>query len=171
MSSSSERSHRPRLAALLAIPLMIAALAGSAAAICSHQPGMTYTNPGGPPTTLSECTLTIATPAHALVFGSASIGKSDPPGGAPYEGLFRIATGGESLSNTERWIDIDNDSGDGTDRTLATQWSGELNPGTYAFSLQGSRYSGSGEVRAYDAAVHVLLLPSDRLFYSDFELP
>lgn len=32
MSSSSERSHRPRLAALLAIPLMIAALAGSAAA-------------------------------------------------------------------------------------------------------------------------------------------
>ena len=48
---------------------------------------------------------------------------------------------------------------------------GELDPGAYAFSLRGSRYSGSGEVRAYNAAIHVLLLPSDRLFHSDFELP
>jgi len=151
--------------------LTVIAVPASAAAICSHQSGANYTNPASTPTAMRECTLSTATPARALVFASASIGKSDPPAGAPYEGLFRIATGGQSLSNTERWIDIDNDSGDGTDRTLATQWGGELDPGTYAFSLWGSRYSGSGEVRAYNAAIHVLLLPSDRLFHSDFELP
>lgn len=151
--------------------LTVIAVPTSAAAICSQQSGLTYTNPAGTPATMSECTLSTTTPAHALVFASASIGRSDPPGGAPYEGLFRLATGGESLSNTERWIDVDNDGGDGTDRTLATQWGSELDPGTYAFSLQGSRYSGSGEVRAYNAAIHVLLLPSDRLFHSDFELP
>ncbi len=151
--------------------LTVIAVPTSAAAICSQQSGASYTNPGGTATTMRECTLSTATPARALVFASASIGRSDPPAGAPYEGLFRIATGGESLSNTERWIDIDNDSGDGTDRTLATQWGGELDPGTFTFSLRGSRYSGSGEVRAYNAALHVLLLPSDRLFYSDFELP
>lgn len=151
--------------------LTVIAVPASAAAICSQQSGANYTNPGSTPTTLRECTWSTATPARALVFASASIAKSDPPGGAPYEGLFRIATDGASLSNTERWIDIDDDSGDGTDRTLATQWGGELDPGAYAFSLRGSRYSGSGEVRAYNAAIHVLLLPSDRLFHSDFELP
>jgi hypothetical protein len=51
------------------------------------------------------------------------------------------------------------------------QWGSELDPGAYAFGLQGARFRGSGEVRACNAAIHALMLPSDRLFHADVEQP
>lgn len=151
--------------------LTVVAVPAASAVICSEQSNVVYINATATPTPIRACSLSTTTPAHALVFGSASIGRADPPAGGPYEGMFRLTTGGESLSNTERWIDIDNDAGDGTDRNLAVQWGTELDPGTHAFGLQGLRLNGSGEIRAYNAAIHVLMLPSDRLFHTDFELP
>lgn len=119
-------------------PVLTVAVPAAAAAICSEQSSLAYTNAPDTPTPIRACSLSTATPAHALAFGSASIGRSDPPAGAPYEGRFPLTTGGQSLSNTERWIDIDDDAGDGTDRSLPVQWSSELDPGAYAFGLQGA---------------------------------
>lgn len=151
--------------------LTVLAVPESAAAICAHQSSTMYTNPSHTPTIMRDCSVTSATPARALVFGSASIGMSPLPAGGAYEGVFRLTAGSGPLSTTDRWIDIESDSGDGSDRVLAVQWGGELDPGTHTFGLQGARYGGPGEVRAYNAAVHVLLMPSDRLFRADFELP
>lgn len=72
--------------------LTVAAVPAAAAAICSEQSSLAYTNAPDTPTPIRACSLSTATPAHALVFGSASIGRSDPPAGAPHEGRFRLTT-------------------------------------------------------------------------------
>ena len=81
--------------------------------------------------------------------------------GAPedgeYEAQFQIAidnTAGNA--NTDRWMNIYNDAGDGSDKGLALSVLRPITQGTHTFYLLGRRYSGTGTVLVYDPTLSVI---------------
>jgi hypothetical protein len=87
-----------------------------------------------------------------------------------YEGNFRIgidSTDGDP--NIDRWVDVYNDTGDGSDTTLALSVLRNLEPGPHTIYLLGRRQSGTAEVLAYDPTLSVIQVGSDIIFADGFE--
>ncbi len=138
----------------------------TAGLFCQSQGNLIYTSASNTFSAARTCSLSLAQPARAMMFGSASMSFSNQP----YEANFRLAIDDlAGLAPTDRWVNVDTDSGDGTDRTMAVNATRDVGAGTRQFNLVGRRFSGAGTARAFNAGLAVLLLQSDRIFKTGFE--
>lgn len=74
-----------------------------------------------------------------------------------YEALFEIGidtTSGDA--NIDRWVNVYNDSGDGTDESVALSVLKPVNAGAHTFYFLGRRYGGSGTALVYDPTLTVI---------------
>lgn len=102
---------------------------------------------------IRQCTLAVPQDSWAFIIATGSVARLN----GPYEAQFRLgidSTTGEA--DTDRFVNVYDDSRDGTDETLALSVLRPLNAGTYTFSLLSRRYSGSGTVRVYDPTLIVI---------------
>ncbi|MFD3162328.1 hypothetical protein [Herpetosiphon sp. NSE202] len=98
---------------------------------------------------------------NGVVFmdGNASAGLNAPTDAA-WEGLFRFSIDGIGLANTDRWLNVYPDSGDGTDRVINSQGLALLPQGVHSFAFTGRRYAGTGTVHVFRPALIVLASPT-----------
>jgi hypothetical protein len=78
-----------------------------------------------------------------------------------YEAQFEIgidSTSGDS--NIDRWVNVYNDSGDGTDKSVALSVLKPVAAGTHTFYFLGARYNGAGTVLLYDPTLTVIFIPA-----------
>lgn len=139
-------------------------LIAEAAPLAANMPVLCGANRDGGWTTTSstfvpirECTLTL--PEAGFVFLSATTSVGIGAGGA-YEARFNLGidtTAGNSA--TDRWVNVDPDTSDGSDKSAAVSLVTPVTAGTHTFSFLGARYSGAGTVQLYDPWLMVLFIP------------
>jgi hypothetical protein len=103
-----------------------------------------------------SCTLTL--PISGTVYISASASAGVAAGSGAYEGQFQLGVDSFALARTQRRVNIYADSGDGADKSVATQALQALGPGTHTFTLFGARSAGAGTVQLHEPALAVVAL-------------
>jgi hypothetical protein len=106
---------------------------------------------------VTTVTLNLSCPATVLVQANASVGLATF-GPEPYEAHFQIKVDGVGFIESDRWLNIYTDDGDGTDKSLATTLVRSLQPGFHTFELDARLYSGAGPVQLYDPVVAVVVI-------------
>jgi hypothetical protein len=108
-------------------------------------------------TPVTAVTLNLSCPATVLVQANASVGLAtfEPQ---PYEANFQIKIDGTGFSESDRWLNIYTDDGDGTDKSLATTLIQSLQPGSHTFELDARLYGGAGPIQLYDPVVAVVVI-------------
>lgn len=102
---------------------------------------------------IHRCTISVPQAGWALIMADGSVGQWD----SAYEGHFRIgidSTGGDY--NIDRWVNVESDSFDGTDRALALSAIRPIDAGEHDIYLLGRRYAGSGTVLVYDPTLSII---------------
>jgi hypothetical protein len=90
----------------------------------------------------------------------ASLGRQD----APYEARFRISIDNKlGDPNIDRWVNVYNDTGDGTDKSVALTVRRPIKAGTHTFYFLAQRHSGTGVVQVYDPMLTVIA-PGARIY-------
>jgi hypothetical protein len=110
---------------------------------------------------MRECSLSLPQDGWVFMSGDGSVGRLD----GEYEANFRIGiddTGGDLL--VDRWVNVYNDTGDGTDESVALSTLRPIAAGPHTFYLLGKRFTGTGTVCVYDPSVTALFIPGSRLF-------
>lgn len=108
-------------------------------------------------TPVTTVTLNLSCPATVLVQANASVGLATL-GPEPYEAHFQINVDGTGLEESDRWLNIYTDDGDGTDKSLATSLVRSLQAGSHTFELDAKLYSGAGPIQVYDPVVVVMVI-------------
>jgi hypothetical protein len=112
--------------------------------------------------TIRACTLDVPGRGFAIVDANASAGLLY--GSANWEGLFGWGVDDANGSDAyDRWINVSTDSGDGTDRVVATSGLIDVSAGPHTFYFVGRRYSGTGTVELIRPSLTVLV-PAGRVF-------
>jgi hypothetical protein len=135
-----------------------AELAGSGSLLtCSASGNLNWTTTSGIFEVIRQCTLTVPQGGWVFISADGSMARED----GEYEAQFRIGidnTAGDP--NIDRWVNVYNDSGDGTDKSVALSVLREVSPGAHTFYFLGSRYSGAGTVLVYDPTLTVIFVPA-----------
>jgi hypothetical protein len=124
-----------------------------------QSPGMQ--NWQGSQTTLQQitsCSLTV--PTAGTVYLAATASGALASGGAAYEGLFSLGLDGSVISDSRRWLNIETDSADGNDRSVATSLTETVSPGAHTFEFYGAVNSGSGPLKVYYPSISAIFVPS-----------
>lgn len=108
---------------------------------------------------IRSCDLTVPQSGFVYLSGNASVGLAS--GGTAYEGRFRLGVDAVTgAANTDRWVNVTTDSGDGTDENVATSLLTSVGAGAHTFYFSGLRYAGTGTVQVYDPSLSVLYFPA-----------
>ena len=133
-------------------------MAGSGQIVtCGAYGNLDWTTTSGTFQVVRQCALEV--PANGYVFVSADGGMARQDG--EYEAHFEIGidsvTGDPSV---DRWVNVYNDAGDGTDKSLALSVLAPVTAGAHTFYLLGRRYGGAGTVLVYDPTLSVIFVPA-----------
>jgi hypothetical protein len=127
---------------------------------CGASGNMNWTTTSSSFEVIRQCTFSV--PQDGWVFLSADGSMANSNG--EYEALFRIGVDSTSGDyNVDRWVNVYNDGGDGTDKSVALSVLKQVTAGTHAFYLLGRRYSGTATVLVYDPTLTVIV-PGARVF-------
>ncbi len=148
------QSARPsdNLAAMLA--------AGDSMLACGAAGNMNWTTTSSSFQVIRQCTLSVPQAGWVFISADGSLARRD----GEYESLFEIGidtTSGDS--DIDRWVNVYNDSGDGTDRSVALSVLRSVTAGTHTFYFLGKRFGGSGTVLVYDPTLTVIA-PGARIY-------
>lgn len=127
--------------------------AGAPFVTCDASRNENWTTTGSSFAVVRQCSFSAPQNGWVHIVANGSPGRWN----GEYEAQFRLgiaSTTGEG--DTDRWVNVYDDSGDGTDETLALSVLRPLKAGTYTFSLPGQRYSGSGTMRVFDPTLVVI---------------
>ncbi len=133
--------------------------AGSVSALNCGQGGLgNWSSTQSVFSTLASCSMTTG---KGVVFmdGNASAGLNTSTDNA-WEGLFRFSIDGIGLSNTDRWINVYPDSGDGTDRPINAHGLAVISQGVHSFAFTGQRFAGTGTAHVFRPSLIVLASPT-----------
>jgi hypothetical protein len=106
---------------------------------------------------IRQCTLSVPQNGWVFISADSSVARQD----GEFESQFEIdidSTSGDA--NIDRWVNVYNDSGDGTDESAALSVLKQVTSGSHTFYFLGRRYSGAGTVLLYDPTLTVLV-PSE----------
>jgi hypothetical protein len=110
------------------------------------------------------CTLNVPRDSFAFVDASASAKLDFAGAGNEWEGHFRLGIDNiNGASATDRWVNVYNDGGNGTDRSVAQSMLFDVSRGPHTFAFVGRRFAGGGTVRLV-APILSVLVPGDRAF-------
>jgi hypothetical protein len=106
---------------------------------------------------MRQCTLKV--PSAGYVFLSADGNPTRYDG--EYEAQFEFGIDGTTGDpNVDRWVNVYNDAGDGTDKSMALSMLAPISAGTHTFYLLGRRYAGSATVMVYDPTLTAIFIPA-----------
>lgn len=107
---------------------------------------------------IQECTLNAPQTGWAFIAANGSLARYN----GEYEANFRIGIDNSSSGevDTDRWVDVYSDGGDGTDEIVALSALKPVPAGAHTFSFLGSRYYGAGAVHVYDPTLAVIFIPA-----------
>jgi hypothetical protein len=134
--------------------------------LCEASGNLNWTTTSSSFEVIRQCALEMPESGSVLISADACVARQN----GEYEGNFRIgidSTDGDP--NIDRWVDVYNDTGDGSDTTLALSVLRHLEPGPHTIYLLGRRQSGTAEVLAYDPTLSVIQVGSDIIFADGFE--
>ena len=143
--SSLDPSLSSELAAALA--------AGGSLITCGASGNLNWTTASGSFTVMRQCSMMVPQSGYVFISANGSVARSN----GPYEAQFEIgidSTAGDA--NIDRWVNVYNDTGDGTDESVALSVLKPVNPGSHTFYFLGKRYAGSGTVLVYDPTLTVI---------------
>jgi hypothetical protein len=130
--------------------------AGSPVA-CGASGGSEWMTTSSSFTVIRQCTLTVPYDGWAYVSADSSLGRLD----GAYEAHFSIGIDGTAGDeDLDRWVNVYDDDGDGTDKAVALSILKPITAGTHTFAFLGRRYSLTGTVLAYNPSLSVVPLPS-----------
>ena len=124
--------------------------------VCGSSGNLTWTTTSSQFEILRQCTIEVPTSGRLLLSADGSLFNSS----GEYEGQFRIdidSTAGDA--NIDRWVNVYNDSGDGSDESVALTVAKSVSAGTHTVYFLGKRYSGAGEVGVYDPTLSAIFVP------------
>lgn len=107
---------------------------------------------------VTTCTITIPITGTVYLNASASVGLASNAGQA-YLARFQIGVDNARLPSSDRYVEINADSGDGTDENLASQAVVTLGPGEHTISLFSALAAGAGPVQLYRATITAIYAP------------
>jgi hypothetical protein len=103
---------------------------------------------------IRQCTLTVPYDRWVYLAADGSVGRED----GAYEASFRIGIDSSSGdAEVERWVNVYDDAGDGSDRSVALSMLRQVTAGTHTFTLLGRRYDGTGTVLVRNATLSAYL--------------
>ena len=105
---------------------------------------------------IRQCSLSLPQAGWVFLSADASLARQ----GGEFEALFEIGMDGTGNSDTDRWVNVYNDSGDGTDKSVALSALMPVSAGTHTFDFLGSRYGGAGTALAYDPTLTAIFIPA-----------
>jgi hypothetical protein len=106
---------------------------------------------------IRQCELTVPQTGWVFLSADGSVTRLD----GEYEAWFEIGIDGTSGSSaTDRWVNVYNDSGDGTDKSVALSVLKPVTAGTHTFNFLGTRYSGTGTVQLFDPTLTAIFIPT-----------
>jgi len=111
---------------------------------------------------IRQCTLSVPQEGWAFISADSSPARMD----GEYEAQFRIGIDDSTIGDVDidRWVNVYNDSGDGTDKSVALSVLKQVTAGTHTFYFLGRRYSGAGTVFAYDPSLSVIVPGGARIY-------
>ncbi len=118
--------------------------------------------------TLRTCSLTVPEAGHLFVSANGSVGYED----AYSRALFRIEINDTRKLETDRYIAVFSDAGDGSDASFAISGLFPVAAGKQTVDLVGIRDSGTGTMKVYDPTLTLLFIPgtgTDMLTCSDMD--
>jgi hypothetical protein len=130
---------------------------------CGASGGLNWTTTSDTFQSIRQCELTV--PGDGWVFLSAdgSVARSD----GPYEALFEFGLDGTAGDyNVDRWVNVYDDAGDGTDLSVSLSMLKPVTAGTRTFHLLGRRYNGTGTMLVYDPTLTAVFIPAASLLTS-----
>ena len=141
------------------LPAGEAALLAAAGGLltCGQQANLDWTTTSGDFQVIHYCTLRVPSDGSVFISATGSVARTD----GPYEGQFRVdidSTAGDE--NVDRWVNIYDDAGDGSDETLALSVLKPISAGNHTFYFLGRRYGGSGTLLLYDPTLTVVFVPA-----------
>jgi hypothetical protein len=106
---------------------------------------------------IRQCSLTLPQDGYVFISANSSVARQD----GEYEAQFEIgidSTIGDG--DIDRWVNVYNDSGDGTDKSIALSVLKPVSAGTHTFYSLGKRYAGAGTILLYDPTLTVIFIPA-----------
>lgn len=134
--------------------------------LCEASGNLNWTTSNPSFEVIHQCSLEMPEPGTVLISADACVARQN----GEYEGNFRIdvdSTGGDG--NIDRWVNVYDDAGDGSDTTLALSVLRHLEQGPHTIYFLGRRYAGTAEVLAYDPTLSVIQVGSDVIFADGFD--
>jgi hypothetical protein len=104
-----------------------------------------------------DCDLDVPQRSWAFVAANGAMGAAN----GAYEAQFRLGLDNTGLDWSDRYINIDTDSGDGMDRPLTVSGLFPVSGGQHTFHLLGGRWGGAGAVQLYESSITVLVPGAD----------
>jgi hypothetical protein len=149
-------SERPQPMALPGPAASVLAADGSPVA-CGASGGDDWMTTADTFTVIRQCTLTVPYDGWVFMSADSSLGRLD----GAYEALFSIGIDGAAGdADLDRWVNVYDDAGDGTDKVVALSMLKPITTGVHTFSFLGKRYNGAGTVLAYNPSLSVVSMPS-----------
>lgn len=128
------------------------------AKVCGAGGSDTWTNSTTSYSIIRSCTMSVPTNGFAFIDASASAGLNDAGAGNDWEGQFRVGIDNDTgTSLSDRWVNVYTDSGDGTDRPVASTLLANISKGVHTFYFVGRRYRGNGTLRLYSPSLTVIV--------------
>ncbi len=127
--------------------------------VCGSSGNLDWTTTSGTFEIVRQCTLTVPFDGQLFISANGSLFNSN----GEYEAQFRIdvdSTDGDA--NIDRWVNVYNDSGDGSDRSMALSVQRQVGAGTHTIYLLGKRYAGPGKVGVHDPTLSAIFTPASR---------
>lgn len=106
-----------------------------------------------------DCDIDVPQSSWAFVAANGAMGADN----GAYEAQFRLGVDNTGLEWSDRYVNIDTDSGDGMDRPLTVSGLFPISGGQHTFHLLGSRWIGAGAVQLYESSI-IVLVPAADLF-------
>jgi len=124
---------------------------------CFIQASLNWYTTSGTFENVRSCNLGLTTAGRVLLIATSSVARSD----GEYEAEFALGYDDVAIDNSVRWINVYNDTGDGTDETMQTSAIIPVTAGTHSFQLKALRYTGTGTVLLYDPSFLAIFIPDN----------
>lgn len=119
---------------------------------CGDSGNLTWSTASSSYSTIKTCSLTFDRDGFVLVSADGSMANSN--GG--YKARFQISMDGAYHdADAKRWVEVNADTGDGSDKSVALSQIMPVTKGTHTLSFVGLKSSGSGDVQVHDPTLTV----------------
>lgn len=136
--------------------LATALAAGGSLITCGVSGNLNWTTTFSSPQVIRQCTITVPQAGRVFISANSSLAVDD----SEYEGRFGIGVDSTSADPAvDRWVNIYNDGGDGTDKSLALSILKPVVAGTHTVYFLGSLYAGTGTLLLFDPTLTVIFIP------------